>query len=83
MVQINELIMRVPGLDEDAAASLGRNVAQRVASAIPDSHPDQWIPGLKIRMDASKFDSGSAGGRDVMAGAIADQIVQQLKMMNL
>ncbi|HMH23457.1 MAG TPA: hypothetical protein VK563_16840 [Puia sp.] len=83
MVQINELIMRVPGMDEGAAESMGRDVAQRVAAAVPDGLPEQWVPGLKIRMDAARYDSNSAGGRDAMAGAIADQIVQQLKMMNL
>ena len=83
MVQINEMVLRVPGMDEGAAESLGRDVAQRVALAVPGGLTDQQIPGLKIRMDASKYDSGSAGGRDAMAGAIADEIVQQLKIMNL
>jgi len=83
MIQINELALRVPDMDAGAAESLGRDVAQRVAAAVPGDLHEQYIPGLKIRLNAASFDSGSPDGRNAMAGAIAEEIIQQLKIMNL
>lgn len=75
MIQIDEMILRVPGMPEEEAGSLGQQVAQLVSNELPDDLGDHTITDLNIRIDASSFSrSGS------MAMHIAAQIVREIKL---
>ena len=43
MVQIEELILRVPGLSEEEAVSIGQEVASRVADGLPCECPEDPV----------------------------------------
>jgi len=77
-LQIDELLMRIPGMNEEDGASLGKLVAERVAAAIPDSFGEHHVPALKIQMSAHTSNDTS-----LMADRIADQIIRQIKLATL
>jgi hypothetical protein len=78
MIHIDEMVLRVPGMPEEQASLLGREVAQLVAGALPADIGDCNIPELQVKINASSFSSGVS-----MAAAIAEQIVRQIKMYSL
>ncbi|MEO8148091.1 MAG: hypothetical protein ABI723_10660 [Bacteroidia bacterium] len=78
MTQINELVIRVPGMDAEESNSFGKDVARQVAEALPEGMGNQHIPELKIKMTASQLNSSSA-----MASSVASQIILQLKLATL
>ena len=75
MTQINELVMRIPGISEEQGSRLGNDVAQLVAENLPEGMGNREIPGLKIQMTASQL-NGAHG----MASTIAYQIIKQIKL---
>ena len=78
MVEINELQIRVPGMNQEEGAVLGREVAERVAAGIPGNIRDQHIPELRIQLrEALSTDKA------VMAERIAEQIIRQIKLATL
>jgi len=75
MTQIDEFILRVPGLDAAQSTTLGNDVAQLVAASLPEGIGTQHVPEVNIRLTEAQLNSGGS-----MAASIADQIVKQLKM---
>jgi hypothetical protein len=74
MVQIQELILRVPGLDKEEASALGKEVAQLVAKAVSPDWQGAAIPELTVRIPAS-----ATSDKTALAGTIASQIIEQIK----
>jgi hypothetical protein len=75
MTQINELVMRIPGISEEQGSRLGNDVAQLVAENLPEGIGNHEIAELKIQMTASQL-NGAPG----MASSIADQIISKIKL---
>lgn len=75
MIQIDEMVLRVPGMPEAEAGDLGRQVAELVSNELPADMGDHVIPDLNIRMNAS-----SLPGNRSMAMHIAEQIVREIKL---
>lgn len=78
MLQIDELQIRVPGINEEDGANLGRLVAEKVAAAIPDVFDDRRIPELNVQLKGSLSNNTT-----LMADRIADQIIRQIKLVTL
>jgi hypothetical protein len=75
MIQIDEMVLRVPGMPEEQASLLGREVAQLVASAMPADIGNYNVPELQVKINESSFSPGVS-----MAAAIAEQIVREIKL---
>jgi hypothetical protein len=75
MIQIDEMVLRVPGMSESEASSLGQQVAQLVSNELPDGIGDHTITDLNIRIDAASF-----SGNRSMAMHIAEQIVREINL---
>ncbi len=78
MIQTDELQIRMPGNNENEGHELGRQVAERLANAIPEDHGNQHIPELSIRLQGSISHSISQ-----MADRIVEQILQEIKNAKL
>lgn len=78
MIQIDELRMSVPGNDEIEGAELGRQVAERIAIAIPENYGNFLIPEIRLQLQSS-------GSNDVsmMADRIAEQVIKEIKRTSL
>lgn len=78
MIQIEEMVLRLPGIGAEESRSLANEVGQLIAEALPANTENLQIPELKIRMtNAQLNDSGST------AAAIAKQVVMQIKLATL
>ncbi len=75
MIQIDEMVLRVPGMPEAEAGDLGRQVAELVSNELPADMGDHVIPDLNIRINASLLP-----GNRSMAMHIAEQIVREIKL---
>jgi hypothetical protein len=78
MIQIDELVMRIPGLGAEQGRQLGEDVARRVAVGLPEGVTDRHIPEVNIRINVS---AGSDPGR--LAESVAEQIIIQLTLATL
>jgi hypothetical protein len=78
MIQIDELKITMPGNDKEAGSELGRQVAKRLAAAMPENYGNQHIPELNLQLQSSI-------SNDVllMADEIAEQIIRQIKLASL
>jgi len=75
MIQIDEMVLRVPGIPEEQAASLGQEIAQLVSDQLPYDIGDHTIADLNIRINEVSF-----SGSRPMAMQIAEQIVREIKL---
>ena len=75
MIRIDEMVLRVPGMPEEEASQLGREVAQLVSNALPDDTGEHIIPDLTIRINESHY-----SGSHSMAMNIAEQIIREIKL---
>jgi len=75
MIQIDELRITMPGNNNEDGAELGRQVAERLAAAIPENYGSQHIPELRLQLQGSTSNDVS-----LMADRIAEQIVRQIKL---
>jgi hypothetical protein len=73
MMQIEEMIIRVPGLGEEEARLLGQEVAQQISARLPEGASNRYIPNLAVHLSLSAQVS-----RSEMANAIAEQLLTQL-----
>jgi hypothetical protein len=73
MMQIEEMIIRVPGLGEEEARLLGQEVAQQISARLPEGASNRYIPNLAVQLSLSAQVS-----RSEMANAIAEQLLTQL-----
>ena len=74
MIQIDQLQIRMPGKNEDDGNKLGRQVAERLAEAIPEYSESHHIPELKVQMQSTSLNDTIQ-----LADRIAEQIVRQIK----
>ncbi len=75
MIQINELVMRVPGMQEEHASHLGREVAELVASELPANSGNRSIPELRVKLDLGALRPGVP-----MAVSIAEEILREIRL---
>lgn len=78
MIQIDEMILRLPGISEEEGRQLGLDVAQRLAANAPDYAEDQHLGALNLQLSLSPSLS-----REQMTNAIASQIWRQLQTLSL
>ena len=73
MVEINELVLRVPGIGEEEGRLLGNEVAERLAQVLPPAHGHSNIDEIRLSIPGNM-----RGGRSAMADSIVQQIITQL-----
>ncbi|MCF6407757.1 hypothetical protein L3C95_33025 [Chitinophaga filiformis] len=74
MIEIDELLIRMPGLSEEEGRRLAEMVAGYLGAHLPEGISEQHISTLTVQMQLhSKMD------HDAMSVAIAERILQQLK----
>lgn len=74
MIQIDELLLRIPGMTEEAGRQLGQDVALGVATRLPDTSRDLRLDELNVQVTlAPGLD------RTQITAAIVTQIVDQLQ----
>lgn len=79
MIQIDELVIRVPGTgNEESHHLLGKEVAQRVAEALPDETRGKQIAEMNIQLTAHTKISTIA-----IADLIAEHIIRQIGLLDL
>jgi len=78
MIQIDELQIMMPGNNSDTGNELGRQVAERLAAALPENYSNQHIPEIKLQLQSSTTNDTS-----LMADHIAEQIIRQIKLPTL
>jgi hypothetical protein len=78
MIQIDELHVLMPGKNKEDGTDLGRQVAERLAEAIPENYGDQHIPELRVQLQ-----SLTSNDTPLMADRIAEQIIRQIKLATL
>ncbi len=75
MIQINEMVMRVPGMSEEQASRLGTEVAELVAGALPANSGNRSIPELRVKFDPAALAPGVP-----MAVSIAEEIEREIRL---
>jgi hypothetical protein len=78
MIQIDELQITMPGNNKDDGNGLGRQVAERLAAAMPENYGNQHIPELRLQLQ-----SITSNDTSLMADRIAEQIIRQIKLASL
>ena len=73
MLEINELVLRVPGIGEEEGRQLCNEVAERLAQALPPTQLRATIDEIKLSVPGNLH-----GGRSAIANSIVQQIVRQL-----
>jgi len=73
MVEIEELILRIPGVDQDGASSLGQEVVRRVADGLPAQQGQRRLASLNLQVTIPPGTS-----RSRMATLIAEAILKGL-----
>ncbi len=75
MIQIDELQISMPGNNPDDGNELGRQVAERLAAAMPLNYGSQHIPEIRLQLQGSASNDISQ-----MADRVAEQIIRQIKL---
>jgi hypothetical protein len=78
MIQIDELQITMPGNNHETGTELGRQVAERLAAAIPENSGNRHIPELRVQLQSS-----ASNDTTLMADRIAEQIIRQIKLATL
>lgn len=78
MTHINELVIRIPGMNAEDGRRLGYEVGQLIAEALPETKKDYELPELKIRIQDSQLGSSTS-----LASSIARQVIMQIKLATL
>ena len=78
MIQIDEMILRIPGLSEEDASSIGSMVGKKLSERMGENTPDGKMDALKITVNPQ---NGSKPAQ--VADAIVEQILSQLKIASL
>jgi hypothetical protein len=73
MLQIDELVLRVPGLSEEEGRGLGEEVVRRVVDGLPAQQRDRRLGALDLSVSVPVGTS-----RSRMATLIAEAIVKGL-----
>ena len=75
MIQVDELHIRILGNDKMDGAELGRQVAERLAAALPENYDNRQIPEIRLQLQRTASNDASS-----MADRIAEQIISQIKI---
>ena len=78
MIQIDELQITMPGNNQEDGTELGRQVAERLAAALPENYGNQHIPELRLQLQGF-----SSNDTTLLADRIAEQIIRQIKLASL
>ncbi len=78
MIQIDELQITMTGNNKDDGNELGKQVAERLAAAMPGNYGSQHIPELRLQLQSSTSNDTSQ-----MADHIAEEIIRQIKLASL
>lgn len=76
MVEINEMVIRIPGMGNQAARSMGEMVAGRMAEGLAGETGNRKIDELNVRLSLPEGTS-----HESMADSIVQQLVNQLKTL--
>jgi hypothetical protein len=79
MIQIDELQISLPSNNEQDGIELGRQVAERLASAMPENYGNQHIPELSLQLQGTT----SSNDTPLLADQIVEQIIRQIKLASL
>lgn len=74
MIEIQEMVIRVPGLEEGQARQLGQDVAEHIAVGLPSITENQNIDSLNVTVS---IEEGLSNNK--MAELIAEQLLGQIK----
>lgn len=73
MVEIQNMVMQLPGVSAEEGQQLSQAVMQRVSSQLPASMGDRYLPSLDLRV---QLPAGTSKGD--WAAIISDSIVRQI-----
>lgn len=75
MTHIDELILRIPGLNAEEGRRLGETVVRRMVEKLPEFTGEKSLESLNVQI------SIPAGmGQNQIADAIVEQLIHQLKI---
>ncbi len=75
MVEIGELQIKIPGLNEEQSKLLGEKVAENVAEGLPDMVGNHQIDTLNLKL--GPFQSSDT---NYIANHISKEIIRQIKL---
>jgi hypothetical protein len=75
MMQINEIVLRVPGLNTHEGNQLAGEVASRLFAMMPEASKDHYIEEVNIRIPKENYTLGNG-----LADHIARQIWTQINL---
>ena len=74
MVEIQELLLRIPGLSAEDARCLGEEVAQRIADKLPAGVGSRYIENIDLRLSLPSDTS-----RKKMVDIISTRIIAEIR----
>lgn len=74
MVEIQELLLRIPGLNAEEARSLGEEVAQRIADKLPVGVGSRYIENIDLQLSLPSDTS-----RKKMVDIISARILREIR----
>lgn len=75
MVEIGELQIKIPGMNEEQGKLLGSKVAEKVAVGLPNLRGNHQIGELNL-----KLNSYQSNDTNYMADYISKEIIRQIKL---
>lgn len=78
MMQVEQLQMRVAGMNEANGVELSRTVAERLADLLPANSADRYIPEIRIQLKGSL-----PAGNSLAADRIAEQIIREINLLTI
>ena len=76
MIQIDEIVLRVPGITEADAAGLGAAVAEKLAGKVPEGAAG-FVGNMKVSLRAG------VRTKEELAEAIAEEILTRIKIATI
>jgi hypothetical protein len=74
MTEINELIIRIPGISEEEGLLLGKEVAEKIANELPGRKSSLVVSELNIRLNESAIQN-----KAMLATVISEQVLFKIK----
>ena len=74
MIRIDEMILRIPGVDEEEGRQIAQKLTSRLSEALSENESSGIVDDIKINLRLDKSDP------DEITDAILEQILFQLKM---
>ena len=74
MIQIEQMIMRVPGMSEEEARLLGQEAAQQISAHLPEQAGYRYIPNLNVQLSLP-----ANASRSELVSLLAENLLAQLK----